>query len=209
MKTIAGYMVALLAAMQFTLNAAPPVPEGFYPFPLKWDDDKFGTPTDVSFLNHKPAGSHGRVVVRDGKFRTSDNDEVIRFIGIGIGGDGVFELDHESAEKVAARLAKNGVNIVRFHNLDGDYARDSLIDFKQPGSCHFDAGHLDILDYFIAQLKKQGIYIVMGLKVNRTLLPADGAPEGTKLSKRTDRFSHAWIESQKEWARQLLTHVNP
>lgn len=208
MKTFAGYAVALLFIAHITLNAAP-VPEGFYPFPLKWDDDKFGTPTDVSFLNHKPAGVHGRVVVRDGKFRTSDNDEVIRFIGIGIGGDGVFELDHDAAEKVAARLAKNGVNVVRFHNLDGDYARDSLIDFKQTGSCHFDAEHLDILDYFIAQLKKQGIYIVMGLKVNRTLLPADGAPEGTKLSKRTDRFSRAWIESQKEWARELLTHVNP
>lgn len=199
----------LLCAAQLALNAAA-VPEGYYPFPLKWDDNQFGTATDVSFLNHKPAGAHGRVIVKDGRFRTSGNNEPIRFLGIGIGGDGVFELDRDAAEKVAARLAKNGVNIVRFHNLDGsDRDRDTLIDFSRPGSCHFNPEHLDRLDYFIAQLKKQGIYLVMGLKVNRTLLPADGAPAGTRLGKRTDRFAKAWIDSQKQWARRLLTHVNP
>lgn len=155
-------------------------------------------------------GCSRRVIVKDGRFRTSGNNEPIRFLGIGIGGDGVFELDRDAAEKVAARLAKNGVNIVRFHNLDGsDRDRDTLIDFSRPGSCHFNPEHLDRLDYFIAQLKKQGIYLVMGLKVNRTLLPADGAPAGTRLGKRTDRFAKAWIDSQKQWARRLLTHVNP
>lgn len=168
---------ALLCAAQLALSRRRA--EGYYPFPLKWDDNQFGTATDVSFLNHKPAGAHGRVIVKDGRFRTSGNNEPIRFLGIGIGGDGVFELDRDAAEKVAARLAKNGVNIVRFHNLDGsDRDRDTLIDFSRPGSCHFNPEHLDRLDYFIAQLKKQGIYLVMGLKVNRTLLPADGAPPG-------------------------------
>ena len=60
----------LLCAAQLALNAAA-VPEGYYPFPLKWDDNQFGTATDVSFLNHKPAGAHGRVIVKDGRFRTS------------------------------------------------------------------------------------------------------------------------------------------
>lgn len=205
-------LCAVVAGIAFVSPAATEnrIPEGYYPFPLKWDDDLFGTATDVSFLNTKPAGKNGRIIVKNGHFHESDTGNRIRFIGIGIGGDGLFEMDHRAAEKVAARLAKAGVNIVRFHNLDGsDRASDTLIDFSKPGSVHFNEKHLDTLDYFFAQLKRQGIYTVMGLKVNRTLLPADGAPAGTKAAKRVDRFNKEWIESQKLWAKQLLTHKNP
>ena len=188
-----------------------PIPEGYQPFPLQWDDTLSGTATDVSFLNEKPAGKNGRLIVRDGHFVESATGKRVRLIGIGIGGDALFEMDHKAAEKVARRLAKAGVNVVRFHNLDGsDRDRDTLIDFSKPGSEHFNAKHLDTLDYFFSCLKKEGIYTVMGLKVNRTLRKGDDLPDGVQTAgKRIDRFNRAWIESQKRWAKNLLTHRNP
>lgn len=170
-----------------------PIPEGYQPFPLQWDDTLSGTATDVSFLNEKPAGKNGRLIVRDGHFVESATGKRVRLIGIGVGGDALFEMDHKAAEKVARRLAKAGVNVVRFHNLDGsDRDRDTLIDFSKPGSEHFNAKHLDTLDYFFSCLKKEGIYTVMGLKVNRTLRKGDDLPDGVQTAgKRIDRFNRA------------------
>lgn len=201
----------LLLGSPLTAANTDAVPEGYQPFPLQWDDTLAGTATDVSFLNEKPAGKNGRLIVRDAHFVESSTGKRVRLIGIGIGGDALFEMDHAAAEKAARRLAKAGVNVVRFHNLDGsDRDRDTLIDFKQPGSEHFNPRHLDTLDYFFACLKKEGIYTVMGLKVNRTLRKGDDLPEGVdNAGKRVDRFNRAWIESQKRWAKNLLTRQNP
>ena len=208
-------MSAMLSTLLFggiaAAGSGTSVPEGYQPFPLQWDDTLSGTATDVSFLNEKPAGKNGRLIVRDGHFVESATGKRVRLIGIGVGGDALFEMDHKAAEKVARRLAKAGVNVVRFHNLDGsDRDRDTLIDFSKPGSEHFNAKHLDTLDYFFSCLKKEGIYTVMGLKVNRTLRKGDDLPDGVQTAgKRIDRFNRAWIESQKRWAKNLLTHRNP
>ncbi len=203
------WMMMFCAASAFSVPESA-VPEGYQPFPMKWDDTRSGVATDVSFLNAKPAGVNGRLVVRDGHFVESKTHRRVRLIGIGIGGDALFPMSHEDAEKTAFRLAKAGVNVVRFHNLDGDRERDTLIDLGKPGSEQFSAKHLDILDYFFAQLRKQGIYTVMGLKVNRVLRAGDALPDGVKKAgKRVDRFNRAWIDSQKRWAEQLLAHRNP
>ncbi len=198
------------AAVTAAAEGAPAIPEGFFPFPMQWDDASAGTATDLSWLNAKPAGADGPVTVRDGRF-VDGTGRRVRFFGVGIGGDAAL-MSHDEAKKMAAHLAKFGVNAVRFHNLDGRNPDHSLIDFTRPGTRNLSPEQLDKLDFLIAELKKNGIYINMNLRVMRELKPEDGVPEYPRAPypmKQIDRFSPRWIELQKEYATQLLAHVNP
>ena len=73
---------------------------------------------------------------------------------------------------------------------------------------------LDRLDYLIAQFKKNGVYVNINLHVSRTFTEADGFPASVSqipfsFDKRVDEFDRTMIARQKEYARDLLTHVNP
>src|SRR5262249_31068431 len=85
-----------------------------FPFVLPWDD---ATPsvTDLSGWRPAPAGKDGPVRADRGHFFTGDRR--IRFFGVNLCLDADFPRP-EAAEKVAARLAKFGVNVVRFHHMD-------------------------------------------------------------------------------------------
>ena len=188
------------------------IPADRFAFPLQWDDTLTGVATDVSFLNHKPAGARGRVVADAGHFYTTSPREQIRFLGIGIGGDALFFLTPEEMEKVAIRLAKAGVNVVRFHGFDGTHQPYSLIDLSAEKSSAVKQEHLDRMFQMIAALKKQGIYSVIGaLRMVRQLKPGDGVPavKSSRECRYADRFDRTFLDSQKEWARRLLTTVNP
>lgn len=185
-----------------------------FPFVIPWDDATAGTATDVSFLNTKPAGTNGRIVVRDGHFVESGTGQRVRFLGVAFTFESAFP-SHADAEKVAARLAKYGINLVRIHFIDQNYAGPfTLWDGKFKDFRHIDPAQRDKLDYLIAQLKKNGVYVNLNLKVARRFTPEDGLPPGvTQVSfwgaKRVDEFDPQMIALQKEYARALLAHVNP
>ena len=115
---------------------------------------------------------------------------------------------HEAAEKVAGRLAKFGINCVRFHHMDmfsapaGIFAKDGVA---------LDPERFDRLDYFIAQLKARGIYADLNLHVSRTYPDRPKAEKqgSENYDKGVDNFSAQQIALQKDFARDLLTHVNP
>lgn len=202
--------IALLAAGVAPLSAAE-LPAGRFAFPIPWDDATAGSATDLSFLNEKPAGKNGRIVVRGDAFHESETGKRIRFIGINMGGDVAFPRK-EDAEKIAAHFAKAGINVVRFHNLDGKNPAKTLIDQKYPDTQHFNEEHLDRFFYLIAKLKEQGIYSNINLRVMRSLTPGDGVPRWEDEPypiKMVDRFAPRWIELQKKWAHDLLTRRNP
>lgn len=110
-----------------------------------------------------------------------------------------------------------GINIVRLHHLDNDFARGQgkgVTIWDIAGKDHqCDSAQLDQLDYFVYQLKRNGIYIDMNLKCSKNLTRADGFPEGIAktgyMQKAIDYFDPRMIELQKEYARGLLTHTNP
>src|SRR6185437_2268129 len=113
--------IALLPALIGALaTAAAAQPSTLFPFVIPWDDATPGTATDVSFLNVKPAGAHGGIVVKDGHFAEANTGRRVRFLGVNLAAHSAFP-SHEDAEKVAARLAKYGVNIVRLHHMDNDF----------------------------------------------------------------------------------------
>ncbi len=176
------------------------------PFTLPWDK----APVDLSWLNDKPAGKHGRLVVRDGHFYFEDGTPA-RFWGTCFSAGANFPT-HEQAEKIARRLASFGVNIVRTHHADAYWAERNFFGKGAKDTRHFDPEALDRFDYLIYCLEREGIYIYLDQLVNRKFTAADGVDAADALpvcGKPYSNFDPKLIELQKEFSRMLWTHVNP
>ncbi len=185
-------------ALAITASAAD-----MFPFQLPWDD---ATPsiTNVSWLNDKPAGRDGFVSVKDGHLFAGEKR--LRIFGVNMCFSANFPK-HEDAEKVAARMAKFGINCVRFHHMDMFSAPSGI--FAKDGRT-LDAEQLDRLDYFISELKKNGIYADLNLHVSRTYpdRTKDEKKGNPQFDKGVDNFHAPMIALQRDYARDLLTHVN-
>src|SRR5581483_11046840 len=66
----------------------------------------------------------------------------------------------------AATLARFGVNCVRLHSFDVEAPR-GIIAAGRGDTQRFDAEQLDRLDFFVAALKRHGIYVDLNLNVGR------------------------------------------
>ncbi|MFA0760404.1 MAG: hypothetical protein HZLCBSQH_000498 [Candidatus Fervidibacterota bacterium] len=182
-----------------------------FPFVLPWDD---ATPsvTDISHWLHKPAGKFGHIRVgTDGHLYAGT--QRVRFLGVNLCFGACFPRK-EDAEKIAPRMAKFGINIVRFHHMDMQEFPDGIRRRGVPHTRDLDPEALDRLDYLIAQLKRNGIYVNLNLLVSRPFNAADGLPKeieqlGWKERHIVGFFYEPCLELQKEYARKLLTHRNP
>lgn len=217
MKTNAVQCLAASLAMALAALCGPALAQAgsMFPFVIPWDDSTSGTPTDVSFLNATPAGTHGYIISKNGHFYESKTNTRIRFIGTNFAAKDAFP-NHADAEKVAARIAKLGINIVRMHHMDnnGWGTGTNIWDPAYKDHQHIDVGQLDKLDYLISQFKKNGVYVNINLHVSRQFTPEDGFPASvsdinTSFDKRVDEFDRRMIQLQKNYAHDLLTHVNP
>lgn len=198
-----------------------------------------GSPVDVSFLLGKsPAGQDGFITVQDGHLVKPDGSR-FRIWGVNLTGwarGSSLLPPKEQAEAWAQALARVGVNCVRMHFLDLP-ARDpakaaeeeeqrrqaeaigqrfrvrpaGLIDHRRGDNLGFDADALDRLDYFVHQLKRQGIYTNLNLNVGMRYTPGDGVPDADviNLSKGYTYIGERMLELQRHYARMLLTHHNP
>ncbi len=175
---------------------------------------------DFSHLLDAPAGKHGFVRARRGHLYFEDGTRA-RFLGFNMATRSNTP-DHELAEKLADRFASLGVNMIRLHAADapiGDEARSwsscreaPLLDYEKGSSRFFHREGLDRFDYFVAKLKEKGIYLHIDLIVAREFLPGDGLDYPAVVpgcSKCYPMFHERLIELQQEYAKELLTHVNP
>lgn len=171
------------------------------------------SPVDVSFLLDAPAGKHGFVRAQDGHLVTGDGKR-IRFWGVNItdwSKGSVMVPSKGDAPLWAATLARFGVNCVRFQFLDLPTPR-GLIDSKRDDTRALDPEALDREDFFIAELKKRGIYINFNLLVGRPFKAGDGVKDWDKIrqgAKGISLYDPRLIALQKEYAEQLLAHFNP
>lgn len=191
------------------LLAAAPGDEGA-PFSPPWDDAAPG-PTDLAATLHRPAGSLGPVAVRDGRLWTGDRR--IRFWGANFTAGACFP-SREDAPKIAARLAKLGMNAVRLHFLDATWGQPRLVDYASGDWTRWNADALDRLDYFVKCLKDQGVYVNLNLLVGRRFGTGDGVDPGVnrldwKAAHAPGFFHGPHLAAQKEYARKLLSHRNP
>ena len=182
-----------------------------FPFVMPWDDGNTKTAIDVGSLNPTPAGVNGFVKARNGKLY-DEKGRRIRLIGVNCAANAAFP-DHATAEKVAVRLHKLGFNIVRFHHMDADWSKPNLWDPNYKDTQHLNPDALDRLDYFMAQLKKNGVYSNLNLHVSRVWKLADGIPQSEEIpnygSKPANYFEPKMIEGEKKFAHDFLTHLNP
>jgi hypothetical protein len=171
------------------------------------------SPVDVSFLLDAPAGKYGFVQVQDGHLATGDGHR-IRFWGVNITdwSRGSRQIpSKDDAAFWAATLARFGINSVRFQFLDLEAPR-GLIKSGSGNTRSLDPEQLDREDYFIAELEKRGIYIDFNLLVGRPFQEGDGVQDAKLLrqgAKGTSFYDARLIELQKEYAQQLLGHLNP
>jgi hypothetical protein len=167
---------------------------------------------DLSFLHDAPAGKDGYIRVQGGHFVKPDGKR-IRFWGVHLTdwSPGSIELPAKEDTPMWARtLARYGVNIVRLHFVD-KWAPTGITDGSKDDTRSFDAQQLDRLDFLVSELKKNGIYMDLNLNVGRAYKEGDGVPDAARLqwAKSLTLYDKRLIELEKEYAHNLLTHLNP
>jgi hypothetical protein len=171
------------------------------------------SPVDVSFLLDAPAGKHGFIHAAEGHLVTGDGQR-IRLWGVNVtewSPGSTMIPPKRDAHLWAATLARYGVNCVRLQFLDLPAPR-GLIAAGRNDTRAFDPEQMDREDYFLAELEKQGIYIDLNLLVGRPFKAGDGVADADKIhegAKGISLYDKTMIDLQKDYARQLLTHVNP
>jgi hypothetical protein len=200
---------AAVAAVVLLLAGGVPAAEmsGFVAFPVDWTGEA-ESPADLSLLLDAPAGKTGPVRIADGHLVRGDGTR-LRLWGVNATMAGALPA-REDAPLIARRLAQSGVNCVRFHFLDV-LAPRGILDANRNDTQALDAAQVDRLDFFVAELKKRGIYANLNLNVAHPYKPRDGVADCELLgfAKAVTYFDPRLIQLQKEYARMLLAHRNP
>lgn len=192
------------------LVGAASAAEARFPFTIPGDDAS-RTVTSMAGLSPRAAGADGFVRVRDAHFFTDAGR--VKFWGVNTCFAGNFP-EHAEAEKVAAHLAKLGLNAVRFHHHDTASAPRGIWGPVVDGKRTISAAQLERQDYFLNELHRHGLYANLNLHVGRELLEAEGFPRtdlpySTRMDKYLLYFEPQARAALKQFARDYLLHVNP
>ncbi len=190
-------------------DSTPPL----FPFLVSYDGPD--NATSMSHLIDAPAGKNGFIRVENGRFVNDAGP--VRLNATNLTGPANFPT-HGQADSLVLRLIRFGINCVRLHYMDSPYGNflhkeePCIIAEDTKTQRNLDPDQLDKLDYLVSVFKKHGIYIDMNLHVARWWDDRDGFPGKEKrpnFDKGLDNFEPRMIELQKEYARKLLTHINP
>ena len=216
MKTLLTCLSVLVSSPLLAQIAST---EEMFPFVIPGlDAPAAGSVVDVSWLNDRPAGGRGFVRAEAGHF-VDGRGKQIKFLASNFTFGSCFP-EHEMADKLAARLVSLGINCIRFHHTDNQAAPNGIWKAGTPKLNEFDSGQVDRLDYFIAALKKQGIYADINLHISRNYWEGEDFPDGLasnrerreqlpNYGKALDKINDQMIRMQRDYARTLLTHINP
>ncbi len=167
-----------------------------------------GSALDFSFLLDAPAGKHGFLqVTPDGHFQFEKQKKPVRFYGTNISFWALY-MSKKECDRIAERLARCGYNAVRLHHFDRD-----LVDRTNRKDSHrILPERLDQLDYLIAALKRNGIYLTTDLYTARQPAPEE-FPGLPRMAPGYEYKAMVMISPEvrsrfKEWVRQVLTHRN-
>jgi hypothetical protein len=204
MRFVTAFVVVLLVLAGFSLRAVDSsnvAGADWFPFSISSLDGS-SSPIDLSWLNEKPAGASG-FLRAEGEHLVDGKGNKVRLFGTNFCFGANFP-EGDMAAKIAAHLAKNGVNVVRLHHMDSG-GKESLI--EDNATTTLSTANLAKLDNLIAELMARGIYVNLNLHVSRHY---PGTPNGApRMSKGLDYFHPPFIEMFQSYTRQLLEHVNP
>lgn len=180
-----------------------------------------GSALDLSSLTpREPVGTHGRVIIDDrGRFVYEKRPgEPLRFFSSVevtdpfMGRWTPFRAMPEftSRERIgeyAVQLRRQGFNMTRFHYLDATLMSDAKTDFA------FRRDYLDMFDYFVYCLKREGVHINLDAMSSRIGYAAGWAWRAGETDKRNFKFQiHFDPKVRENWFKgveKLLTRVNP
>ncbi len=201
--TLRATLFATVFLMAAGAASAQPF-DGAFPFHMPPFDSS--TAAFLPRFPREPITEAGRISAQGEAFFRGTTP--VRLFGANIVADAAFP-PRAQARLVAARMRKMGFNLVRFHHIDNGWTRNL---FPDGSTRALDPAALDDLEFFVAQLKEEGIYVNMNLNVSRAFTAADGVASADSLldfAKGVTLFDPQLIDLQKEYAQQLLTHVNP
>lgn len=186
-----------------------------FAFPVSVEGIAPGSAVDMSAINPAPLAGKHRVVARNGHYYDASGKRV-RFLAIGAGAANIFPT-HDDAEKMALRLHRAGINMVRLHHLDATWETPNIFYFEggwnsDKPQLTIDPRSLERLDYLVAQFKKNGIYVDLNLHITRPWNAAMGFPDATGINpegKAVSYFEPRAIGLQRKYAREMLSHKNP
>lgn len=191
---------------------------------------------DVSFLNEKPAGTHGRLINKNGRLAWADGSPA-RFLATNTIYGISFPNDAEEATRNATWLAANGINLVRIHHFAHSGSSGTIFDlwegsteykkqrvgktYWNPHLCNtrkYDPESWDKLDLYLAALKAEGIYAELSLRVFPNFGRIEAAEADIPPSRSgwraydtmgTQIFVKSYIDKLDVFVKDVLSHRNP
>jgi hypothetical protein len=188
----------------------------YYPFSIQQDD--ITGVVDFGFLN-RPLTPADAVFVRAGKFHrvgpdlrpNTEDDTPLRLFGVNLAFSANFPAEAD-AKRIAQRLRRLGVNLVRLHHLDTqpDQIVSAAASLLTTGPYPTLNPHsVDRLRGFLQALAEEGIYINLNLKVGYEFRPSiDGVPVHSPAmptqSKPLHIFHPRMVALQQEFVRKVF-----
>ncbi len=177
--------------------------EGFFPYEPGVDRFAPDALIDLRRLNENAAGESG-FVRRSGSEFVLGSGKPVRFWGVNVGRANAAQ-PRETMDYLARRLAKLGVNMVRYHGPV----------FTERDRTTADPKVLDDLFYLVAAMKRQGIYTTISFYFPLwfDVGPDLGIPGYENTANKAPftllYFDPRMQELYRQWARSLLATKNP
>ena len=185
-------------------------------FKFSIDEDHLSGAPDFSFLNHALTPAD-RVVVRDGHFCRIGDGRRVRMFGVNLAFAANFP-ETADAPRIAKRLRRLGVNLVRLHHLDSKPDRrpeDATSTLTLGPYPTLNPVAIARLRNFLNAFKAEGIYVDLNLHIGYEFRPevdhVPALPKGVdfpKQSKPLHIFFPRMIDLQAEYARKLIAALN-
>ena len=141
-----------------TLTEYNPIGADWKPFSIDWTSKQ--TPVwDFSRDYHTPAGKFGHVRVKGPHFILGNSGKRLRMWGTNLCATSCLP-PRDYVPKIIRYLKRWGFNAVRFAHIDSHWAR-GVINYKNKYELEFNEKKFDRLFYFMAELKKNGLYYVI------------------------------------------------
>ena len=200
---------ALAVLALIIVAAAASGQSGLYLFTI--DQDALAGAPDFSALN-KPLTAGDALIVRDGHFYREIGGDPVRLFGVNFTLSANLPTSSDAA-RIARRLRKLGINLVRLHALEAEpFNSPTGIRLITAGPYpSLNAESVALLRTFLDALSVEGIYVDLNLHVGYEFRPAiDGVPSITpgatfpRQSKPLHIFQPRMIELQAQYARDVI-----